>query len=132
MGPIIENVEKLSGLSPRLEPGLIRKYDKEYFKRMEAMEFAVKYDSCQRDLDLSLADLIILGVSRTSKTPLSMYLAHKGVKVANITKYHHRESHASRRKCSNMYHRTGGMTGIPLLFQQNLVIYQNSCWIRCG
>ena len=84
MGPIIENVEKLSGLSPRLEPGLIRKYDKEYFKRMEAMEFAVKYDSCQRDLDLSLADLIILGVSRTSKTPLSMYLAHKGVKVANI------------------------------------------------
>ena len=84
MGPIIENVEKLSGLSPRLEPGLIRKYDKEYFKRMEAMEFAVKYDSCQRDLDLSLADLIILGVSRTSKTPLSMYLVHKGVKVANI------------------------------------------------
>jgi len=84
MGPIIENVEKLSGLSPRLEPGLIRKYDKEYFKRMEAMEFAVKYDSCQRNLDLSLADLIILGVSRTSKTPLSMYLAHKGVKVANI------------------------------------------------
>ncbi|MEA2021953.1 MAG: pyruvate, water dikinase regulatory protein [Candidatus Caldatribacteriota bacterium] len=84
MGPIIENIEKISGISPKLEPGLIRKYDKEYFKRMEAMEFAVKYDSCQRELDLSLADLIILGVSRTSKTPLSMYLAHKGIKVANI------------------------------------------------
>jgi regulator of PEP synthase PpsR (kinase-PPPase family) len=84
MGPIIENIEKISGISPKLEPGLIRKYDKEYFKRMEAMEFAVKYDSCQRGLDLSLADLIILGVSRTSKTPLSMYLAHKGIKVANI------------------------------------------------
>ena len=84
MGPIIENIEKISGTSPKLEPGLIRKYDKEYFKRMEAMEFAVKYDSCQRELDLSLADLLILGVSRTSKTPLSMYLAHKGIKVANI------------------------------------------------
>jgi len=84
MGPIIESIEKISGISPRLEPGLIRKYDKEYFKRMEAMEFAVKYDSCQRELDLSLADLVILGVSRTSKTPLSMFLAHKGIKVANI------------------------------------------------
>ncbi len=84
MGPIIDNLEKISGISPKLIPGLIRKFDKEYFKRMEAMEFAVKYDSCQRELDLSLADLIILGVSRTSKTPLSMFLAHKGIKVANI------------------------------------------------
>ena len=61
-----------------------RKIDKEYFKRMEAMEFAVKHDACQRELELSKADLVILGVSRTSKTPLSMYLAHKGIKVANI------------------------------------------------
>jgi len=84
MGPIIENIERITSISPKLEPGIIRKYDKDYFKRMEAMEFAVKYDSWQRELDLSLADLIILGVSRTSKTPLSMYLAHEGIKVANI------------------------------------------------
>ncbi|MEA1940488.1 MAG: pyruvate, water dikinase regulatory protein [Candidatus Caldatribacteriota bacterium] len=84
IGPIIENIERISKISPKLEPGIIRKYDKEYFKRMEAMEFTVKYDSCQGELDLSKADLVILGVSRTSKTPLSMYLAHKGVKVANI------------------------------------------------
>ena len=84
IGPIIENIEKISGIAPKLEPGIIRRYDKEYFKRMEAMEFAVKYDSCQGELNLSKADLVILGVSRTSKTPLSMYLAHKGVKVANI------------------------------------------------
>ncbi len=83
-GPIMENIERISGITPRLEPGIIRKLDKEYFKRMEAMEFAVKYDACQRELDLSKADLVILGVSRTSKTPLSMYLAHKGIKVANI------------------------------------------------
>jgi regulator of PEP synthase PpsR (kinase-PPPase family) len=44
----------------------------------------VKYDACQGELELSKADLVILGVSRTSKTPLSMYLAHKGIKVANI------------------------------------------------
>jgi regulator of PEP synthase PpsR (kinase-PPPase family) len=84
LGPIIENIEKISGIAPKLEPGIIRKLDKEYFKRMEAIEFAVKYDACQRELNLSKADLVILGVSRTSKTPLSMYLAHKGLKIANI------------------------------------------------
>ena len=83
-GPIMENIEKISGITPKLEPGIIRKIDKEYFKRMEAMEFAVKYDACQGELELSKADLVILGVSRTSKTPLSMYLAHKGIKVANM------------------------------------------------
>ena len=84
LGPIIENIERVSGITPKLEVGIIRKLDKEYFKRMEAMEFAVKYDACQGELELSKADLVILGVSRTSKTPLSMYLAHKGIKVANI------------------------------------------------
>ncbi len=83
-GPIMENIERISGIIPKLEPGIIRKLDKEYFRRMEAMEFAVKYDACQGELELSKADLVILGVSRTSKTPLSMYLAHKGLKVANI------------------------------------------------
>jgi regulator of PEP synthase PpsR (kinase-PPPase family) len=83
-GPIMENIERVSGIRPKLEAGIIRKLDKEYFKRMEAMEFAVKYDACQGELELSKADLVILGVSRTSKTPLSMYLAHKGIKVANI------------------------------------------------
>jgi len=84
LGPMMENIERISGITPKLEPGIIRKIDKEYFKRMEAMEFAVKYDACQGELELSKADLLILGVSRTSKTPLSMYLAHKGIKVANI------------------------------------------------
>ncbi|MBC8499029.1 MAG: kinase/pyrophosphorylase [Candidatus Atribacteria bacterium] len=84
LGPMIENIERISGIRPKLEAGIIRKIDKEYFKRMEAMEFAVKYDACQGEFELSKADLVILGVSRTSKTPLSMYLAHKGLKVANI------------------------------------------------
>jgi len=84
LGPLIDNIERISGIAPKLKPGIIRKMDKQYFKRMEAMEFTVKYDACQGELDLSQADLVILGVSRTSKTPLSMYLAHKGIKVANI------------------------------------------------
>jgi len=84
LGPIIDNIEKISGIAPKLEPGIIRKIDKEYFKRMEAMEFAVKYDASQKESDLSQADVVILGVSRTSKTPLSIYLAYKGIKVANI------------------------------------------------
>ena len=48
-GPIMENIERISEITPKLEPGIIRKIDKEYFKRMEAMEFAVKYDACQRN-----------------------------------------------------------------------------------
>jgi len=78
LGPIMENIERISGIRPKLEPGIIRKIDKEYFKRMEAMEFAVKYDACQRELELSKADLVILGVSRTSKHHLVCILPIKG------------------------------------------------------
>ncbi len=84
LGPIMDHIERISGIRPKLQPGLIRKMDKKYFERMEAMEFTVKYDACQGEVDLSPADLIILGISRTSKTPLSMYLAHRGIKVANV------------------------------------------------
>ncbi|MDB5037296.1 MAG: hypothetical protein JWQ35_824 [Bacteriovoracaceae bacterium] len=55
-----------------------------YFDRVEAVEFAVKHDDGMKMNDLSEAEIILTGVSRTSKTPTSMYLAHKGYKVANI------------------------------------------------
>jgi len=55
-----------------------------YFDRMEAIEFTVKHDDGLRLSDLQEANLILTGVSRTSKTPTSMYLAHKGYKVANV------------------------------------------------
>jgi regulator of PEP synthase PpsR (kinase-PPPase family) len=55
-----------------------------YFERMEAIEFTVKHDDGMRLSDLAEADLILTGVSRTSKTPTAMYLAHKGYKVANV------------------------------------------------
>jgi len=84
MGPMIDAVQKVSGLNPKLKPGLIHQLDKEYFKRVEAVEFAVKYDDGKNPWGLLKADIVIIGVSRTSKTPLSMYLAHKKLKVANV------------------------------------------------
>ena len=66
------------------EPGLIRKLDEKYFRRVEAIEFAVKYDDGKNMRGLQEADVVIIGVSRTSKTPLCMYLANKNIKAANI------------------------------------------------
>lgn len=84
MGPIVDMFEKTFERSPRNEPGLVRKLDEEYFKRVEAIEFAVKYDDGRDPRGLLKADIILVGVSRTSKTPLSQYLAHKRYKVANV------------------------------------------------
>ncbi|WP_093688548.1 pyruvate, water dikinase regulatory protein [Sporolituus thermophilus] len=84
MGPMISAVQKIAGTEPKLKPGLIHKLDQEYFKRVEAVEFAVKYDDGKNPWGLHKADMVIIGVSRTSKTPLSMYLAHKKLKVANV------------------------------------------------
>ncbi|HHY13926.1 MAG TPA: kinase/pyrophosphorylase [Thermoanaerobacterales bacterium] len=84
MGPMMDAFSGIMGVTPKLEPGLVRRLDEEYFKKIEAVEFAVKYDDGKDSRGLSKADIILIGVSRTSKTPLSMYLAHKRYKVANI------------------------------------------------
>lgn len=84
IGPMLKAIEKTSGLIPKNQPGLIHSLDHEYFKRVEAIEFAVKYDDGKNPWGLLKAEIVIVGVSRTSKTPLSMYLAHKQVKVANV------------------------------------------------
>ncbi len=84
LGPMLRAVQEVSGLQPKNQPGLIHTLDQEYFKRVEAVEFAVKYDDGKNPWGLLKADIVILGVSRTSKTPLSMYLAHKRLKVANV------------------------------------------------
>src|SRR5690625_3955838 len=70
--------------TPSLEPGIVHQLDEDYFKRVEAIEFAVKYDDGRDSRGITRADLILIGVSRTSKTPLSQYLALKRLKVANI------------------------------------------------
>lgn len=84
MTPILMPLVKQLGMVPKREPGLLRKLDEKYFKKVEAIEFAVKYDDGKDTRGILLADIVLIGVSRTSKTPLSMYLAHKNIKVANI------------------------------------------------
>lgn len=83
-GPLIDQIQGLTGKTPLFEPGLIHKLDEEYFKKVEAIEFAVKYDDGRDPRGIMKADLVLVGVSRTSKTPLSQYLAHRRLKVANV------------------------------------------------
>ncbi|WDV44514.1 kinase/pyrophosphorylase [Clostridiaceae bacterium M8S5] len=84
MTPIIDHIQNVLSQSPKREPGLIRRLDEKYFRKVEAVEFAVKYDDGKDARGIKKADIILVGVSRTSKTPLSMYLAHKNIKVANV------------------------------------------------
>ncbi|MBP1968693.1 regulator of PEP synthase PpsR (kinase-PPPase family) [Virgibacillus natechei] len=84
MGPMLSAMERVFEAAPRLEAGLVHKLDEDYFKRVEAIEFAVKYDDGRDSRGIARADIVLIGVSRTSKTPLSQYLAHKRLKVANV------------------------------------------------
>ncbi len=84
LSSVIDALSDGLGMSPSYESGVIRRLDDEYFSRIEAIEFAVKYDDGKDPRGFKDADLVLIGVSRTSKTPLSMYLANKGVKVANL------------------------------------------------
>ena len=70
--------------SKEKQAGILRLVNEDYFKRIEAMDFFLKHDDGQLTRDLDLADIILVGVSRTSKTPLSLFLSNKGWKVANI------------------------------------------------
>ncbi|WP_223192267.1 pyruvate, water dikinase regulatory protein [Paenibacillus sedimenti] len=84
LGPIVSTLGQALQQEPRRQPGMIHPLDEDYFKKVEAVEFAVKYDDGRDFSGIQKADIILLGVSRTSKTPLSMYLAHKRFKVANV------------------------------------------------
>lgn len=84
MSPVLNAIESVVGFQPKRESGIIRRLDEQYFKKVEAVEFAVKYDDGKDTRGIKKADIILVGVSRTSKTPLSMYLANKNYKVANV------------------------------------------------
>lgn len=84
MSPMIHALEQRTGEKSKNQPGLVRQLDEEYFKKVEAIEFAVKYDDGRDSRGLLRSDVILIGVSRTSKTPLSMYLANRRYKVANV------------------------------------------------
>ena len=84
LGHPIDAVTRVSGLSARMEPGPRPALDSAYFKRMAAIEFAVRYDDGVASHGLKDADIVLVGVSRSSKTPLSIYLGYLGYKAANV------------------------------------------------
>jgi [pyruvate, water dikinase]-phosphate phosphotransferase / [pyruvate, water dikinase] kinase len=84
LGHPIDSVRRVSGMTARMTPGARAALNETYFKRMEAIEFAVKYDDGVGARALGEAEIVLVGVSRTSKTPLSMYLGYLGHKVANV------------------------------------------------
>lgn len=84
LGRAIDAATQLTGREPIHEAGLNRRLDDEYFRKVAAVEFAVKYDDGTDPSSLERADIVLVGISRTSKTPLSMYLAYRNYKVANV------------------------------------------------
>ncbi len=85
MGPLINKISQLTRTSPLSEAGRLHLLDESYFRRIAAIDFAIRYDDGKNPDGLKEADAVLIGVSRTSKTPNCMYLAqHWGLKAANI------------------------------------------------
>ncbi len=86
LGPLLENLKRYLGteLKKDIQSGLLHNVDEKYFKRIEAIEYTVRHDDGNLPEGLKDSDLVLVGISRTSKTPLSIFLSHKGWKVANI------------------------------------------------
>jgi regulator of PEP synthase PpsR (kinase-PPPase family) len=85
IGPLLQTLDEYFGGGPgQRSVGILRMVDDRYFKRIEAIEYTVKHDDGKCLSELNEADIILVGISRTSKTPLSIFLSHKGWKVANI------------------------------------------------
>ncbi len=84
MGPLLERLTTILQEQPAGQPGLYRQQREAYFERVAAIEFSVSHDDGQRIDELDQADIVIVGVSRSGKTPLSMYLSVLGWKVANV------------------------------------------------
>lgn len=80
----VNALARATGRKPVGRPGAMRAVNDHYFKRIEAMEFTIEHDDGRNPQDLTQADLVLIGVSRSSKTPLSVYLSQQGYRVANI------------------------------------------------
>lgn len=85
LGSLIATLSNVLQVEPRFEAGLLQLRDEKYFNRMDAIDFAIKYDDGKDPKGLAQADLVLIGVSRTSKTPTCMYLAqNRGLRVSNV------------------------------------------------
>lgn len=84
MGPLLARLSEVLETFPRAEPGIFKPFDDSYMQRIDAINFTVQHDDGCSVNDLDQAEIVIIGVSRTSKTPLSIYLSYRGWKTANI------------------------------------------------
>jgi regulator of PEP synthase PpsR (kinase-PPPase family) len=84
LGPLLNSMAVFFGMQPKSLPGLFHQVNDKYFRRIAAMEYTIAHDDGRDLTGLEYADIIIVGISRSSKTPLSMYLGHQGWKVANV------------------------------------------------
>ena len=84
LGPLLLGLGNYFGYEPKAIAGLLHDVNDQYFDRIAAMEYTIAHDDGRDTTGLEHADVVILGISRTSKTPLSMYLSHQGMRVANI------------------------------------------------
>lgn len=84
LDPIIAALGTFLGEQPSRQPGRQHEMNAEYFMRIEAMDWALAHDDGQLTADLQQTDVILIGVSRTSKTPTCLYLANRGIKAANV------------------------------------------------
>jgi [pyruvate, water dikinase]-phosphate phosphotransferase / [pyruvate, water dikinase] kinase len=84
LDPVLSTTSRYLGLEMNHRVGASRRLNAEYFKRIDALDFAMDHDDGQQVIELLDADVILVGVSRTSKTPTCVYLAHRGVKAANV------------------------------------------------
>ncbi|MFQ5535210.1 MAG: pyruvate, phosphate dikinase/phosphoenolpyruvate synthase regulator, partial [Sphingomonadales bacterium] len=84
LDPVIASLSKYLGVESRGQPGRQHVMNAEYFDRIEALNFTMAHDDGQLTADLPRADIVLVGISRTSKTPTSIYLANRGYKIANV------------------------------------------------
>lgn len=88
IGPALTAFSNFFHQEPTHEPGLLHQVNEDYFSRVAAMEFTLNHDDGKNLNSLHLADVVLVGVSRTSKTPLSVYLSQHGIKVVNVPLVH--------------------------------------------
>ena len=84
LDPLVSALSRYLGASTTTRVGAHLRLDNDYFNRMDALNYAISHDDGQGGQDLDLADVVLVGVSRTSKTPTCIYLAHRGVRAANV------------------------------------------------
>ncbi len=84
LDPIMHTLAAHLNVEARGRPGLQHALDAEYYERIDAMNYALSHDDGQNGAHLNEADVVLLGVSRTSKTPTCIYLANRGIKAANV------------------------------------------------